>query len=154
MKNRFMLLLLYALAVKANAETLSLEQFSIDINDGWTYRLDEPAPASIDRSSLLSIYPANGTGELKMQTLTVGVDVDAAMVRRLTNLDSSVQLDWQTWDHFSGYQYSYIENNSFFKQWWLADKQTILLATYSADVESGDEGIEEFNKMIASIQFN
>jgi hypothetical protein len=49
----------------------------------------------------------------------------------MTNLDSSVPLTLQRWGEYLGYQHDYVEGDSFFRQWWLANGQAMIFVTYS-----------------------
>ena len=108
--------------------------------------------AVIDRSNLVTIYPTQGVAELKMQALTVPLEVDANILRNMTNLEESVQLDWQTWANYSGYQYSYMENAKYYKQWWVTHNHTILFVTYSSDTNPGIKEAESIEMMVNSIK--
>ena len=72
----------------------------------------------------------------------------------MTNVDSSTPLTWQKWGDYSGYQYDYLERGSFYRQWWLANKRTIIFIVYDSDTESKDIEIDEINKIINSITVN
>ncbi len=72
----------------------------------------------------------------------------------LTNVERSTVLEWQDWGDFSGYQYSYVENQSFFKQWWLSNEGTILLITYESSDNEPQVEIGTIEEMLNSIKIN
>jgi hypothetical protein len=160
-----LLLLLLGIGSGSNAATLELPMFTIETADGWTHSIIEPASTqngsaqlsartSLVSSTLVSITSASGIGDLKIHALAVpaGMEaVDEVSLRRLTNLDSRIDLEWQSWGNGSGYQFSYIENNSFHMQWWITNGQTILLASYSSDSGPSDSVIGEVDAMLDSI---
>ena len=165
MNKNTLLLLLFCIGTGSSAETLELPMFTIEIPDGWTHSITEPASTqngsaqltartSLASSSLVSVTSTSGRGDLRIHALAVPVGmeaVDEVSLRRLTNLDSRIDLEWQSWGNGSGYQFSYIENNSFHMQWWITNGQTILLASYSSDSGPSDSVIGEVDAMLDSI---
>lgn len=153
MKKHILLLLLWGYGPGALAETLDLSLFTVNVPDGWTYSIDRDNSASADWSDTLTMSPANSIGELKMRALTSSSAVDEPALRRMTNLDESIRLDWQNWANFSGYQFSYTENGALYTQWWITNNRAILLATYTAGEQADVDEAESMARVIESIDF-
>jgi len=137
---RILLSMLLAGWVPAQGETLT--PFGIDVDDGWVQE------AAGDR---ISIYAPNGNGILKIQSFSATGLVDKERLRNLTNVDRSTPLTWQDWGDFSGYQMDYSEGASFFRQWWLANKSTLIFAVYESSVAPEDSDIDDLDKIINSM---
>ena len=75
-------------------------------------------------------------------------------MRNLTNLDPSVPLSRQNWGDYSGYQYSYSERGSYYRQWWLANGRTMVFITYRCDFESRDIETEAIDEIVRSLTVN
>jgi hypothetical protein len=135
-----------------SAETLSFSGFRIELADGWEHQHRKEDGAGDDRGDLISIGQAGGAGILKMKSVHAPAVVTKDMLRNLTNLDASITLRWQHWGEYSGYQYSYTERASFYRQWWLSNEQTILLVTYQCDPEFRDSETEAVDKMLGSLE--
>ena len=136
------------LAPNLFAETLSQPFFRIGVNGGWVSSIEERPQAQ----NLISIHHPDRPGVLKIQSLRAPT-VDPTRLRELTNVDSSVQLRWESWgDDFSGYQYNYSENGSFYRQWWLTDGKTIVFFVHSSGVESNPTEIDEIDEIVRSLQ--
>ena len=89
-----------------------------------------------------------------MQTYGAPDIVSREILRNMTNVDSSLPLTWQSWGDYSGYQYDYLENGSFYRQWWLTDERTIIFITYHCDAKSRDIEIDEISNIVNSITVN
>ena len=135
-----------------NAETLSFPSFQIEIQDGWEHSIENES--GDDRRSVISLRHHNGVGTLKMQTYNALDVVSEDILRNLTNLELSIPLAWQNWGDYSGYQYSYVESDSYFRQWWLTNDQTIIFVVYQCDPESKDIETEDIDKIVRSITVN
>ncbi len=70
----------------------------------------------------------------------------------MTNLELSTSLYWQNWGELSGYQHSYSEGNSYYRQWWLAVDRSIVFITYQSDPESKDIETEVIDNIVRSIK--
>ena len=103
---------------------------------------------------LISIYPTDGLAVLKMTSIAIPNTVSRERLRNFTNVDSSINLEWQRWGDFSGYQYSYVEQNSFFMQWWLSAEGTIVLVTYENSSDEQQAEIDAIEEMLISIRTN
>ena len=137
------------MATSLNAETLSFPSFQIEIPAGWE-RSIENSPGN-DRGSVVSLRHPDGAGILKIGSYDALPVVSEDILRNMTNLESTTPLTWQNWGDYSGYQYSYVESKSYYRQWWLANERTIIFVTYQCDSESKDIETEEIDKIIRSI---
>ena len=143
-----------SLAPSLFAETLSQPFFRIEVDDGWVYSIKKGPQAQdlISWGDVITIHHVDRPGVLKIRSLRVPT-VDPMRLRELTNVDWSVQLDWESWGgHFSGYQHNYPENGSFHRQWWLTDGKTIAIFVHSSGVESNQAEINEIDQIVRSIQ--
>jgi hypothetical protein len=145
-------LIIYTLTTSAGAETLSFPAFRIEIQDGWEHSTSKKH--GDDSRAVISLRHHNGVGSLKMLSYKAPVIVSKDMLRKLTNLESSIALDWRQWGDYRGFQYSYFERGSFYRQWWLANQGTIIFITYQCDPESSNIETEAVEKMIRSIRVN
>jgi len=147
-------IVVFGMTTSSNAETLSFPSFWIEVEDGWVHSIETEPQAHHEFEDLISIYHPNGIGVLKMQSYSAPDFVSKEILRNMTNVDSSTPLTWQKWGDYSGYQYDYLERGSFYRQWWLANKRTIIFIVYDSDTESKDIEIDEINKIINSITVN
>lgn len=144
----------FGITASSTAETLSFPSFRIEVEEGWLHHI-EPAPqGQQDRGDLISVHYPNGVGILKMQAYSVADLVSKEILRNMTNVDSSKSLAWQNWGDYSGYQYDYLESDSFYRQWWLANERTIIFITYTCPAESKDNEIDQINKFVNSLKLN
>ena len=142
-------MILTAMTTSINAETLSFPSFKIEIQDGWEHSIENDS--GDDRKSVISLRHPNGVGILKMQSYDALAVVSEDRLRNLTNLESSIPLAWQNWGDYSGYQYNYVESDSYYRQWWLTHGRTIVFVVYQCDPESKDIEAEEIDKIVRSI---
>lgn len=154
MPKRFLAVLIVGIAASLSAETRTFPVFSIDLETDWKHQVEERSFVSNERGELISINRPDGVGVLRMQSYVAPDDVSKEVLRNLTNVEASTRLTWQEWGDFSGYQYSYTESSSFYKQWWLANERTILFITYQCDADAPQIEIEAVDKMVNSIQMN
>jgi len=138
-----LLLLTMLLTVWAPAQ--GAPAFGIEVEDGWVQ--EEMEETTI-------FYHPNGDGVLKIQSINVPADVGKERLRLLTNVEWSTPLAWQDWGDFSGYQYEYSEHGSFFRQWWLANQQTIIFVVYESSVELQETDIDEIDRIVNSMTVN
>ena len=138
-----LLLLTMLLTVWAPAQ--GAPAFGIEVEDGWVQ--EEMEETTI-------FYHPNGDGVLKIQSINVPADVGKERLRLLTNVEWSTPLVWQDWGDFSGYQYDYSEHGSFFRQWWLANQQTIIFVVYESSVELQETDIDEIDRIVNSMTVN
>jgi len=118
----------------SNAETLSFPSFRIEVGDGWAHSLERESQAHSELGQLISIYHPNRNGILKIQPYNPPAFVSPAILRNMTNVESSTTLSWQKWGDYSGYQHDYSEGGSFYRQWWLTHEMTIILIVYKIKV--------------------
>jgi len=137
----------------ANSETQNFPLFNMEIPQDWTHSIADSTSTSGKQDGQITIYSPDGVSEVNMLTIAAPVEVDNTILRTLTNIDSSIQLDWQNWKNFSGYQYSYTERDVFYKQWWIANMQTILFVTYASNREMDASENRKMDELINSINF-
>ena len=158
MTTRVLVLLIVGIAASLSAETLTSPVFSIDVATDWKHRIEERAPVSDGWDDLISIYRPDGVGILNIQPFIAPGDFSKARLRLLTNVEASTQLTWHEGEDFSGYQHSYTENGSFYKQWWLTNERKILFIVYTCDADAQpieiEVEIEAIDKMVNSIKLN
>jgi hypothetical protein len=141
-----------ASASSAIAETLIFPSFQVEIQDGWEHSI-EGHPGDSSRK-VINISHPNGAGSVRMLSYRVPTIVSKDMLRNVTNVDSSTPLTWQSWGDFSGYQYEYMEQGKFYRQWWLASDGNILFITYQCDPELRSLETEAIDKIVRSIKVN
>ena len=154
MTKRVLALLIVGIAASLSAETLSFPEFSIDLATDWKHRVEERTFVSDERGELISIYRPDGVGVLRIQSYVAPDVVSKIVLRNLTNVEASTELTWLEGGDFSGYQYSYTESGSFYKQWWLTNERTILFIVYNCDADAQQIEIEAIDKMVSTIKIN
>jgi hypothetical protein len=138
-------------AMGALAESLSVDAFQIEIEDGWVH-LIEPAPASDpNRGESIRIHNPNGPGVLDIGSLASHGPVRPEVLRNLTNLPLTIPLTLQRWGDFSGYQHDYVEGTSFLRQWWLANDSVVIFVTYKCAVEMSELETDAIDAMVSSL---
>ncbi len=152
MKNLFAIII-FAMTSSLNAETLSFSSFRIEIPDGWEHSILN-GPGEEFWGRVISLRHVDGVGILKMGSYDAPAVVGEDILRNMTNVEASIPLIWQNWGGFSGYQYSYSEGGSFYRQWWLANQRTILFITYQCDPELKDIETAEIDKIVRSLTVN
>jgi hypothetical protein len=154
MTKRVLALLILGFAASSNAGTLTFPVFSIDVTTDWKHGVEQRA--SDERGELISIYRPDGVGVLKLQSWVAPTDLSNDALRSLTNVEPT-KLEWQEWGDLSGYQYSYTERGSFYRQWWLTTEptaRTILFIVYECDADAQEIEIEAIDEMVNSIRMN
>jgi hypothetical protein len=168
MTKRVLALLILGFAAGSSAETLTFPVFSIDVATDWKHRVEERTSGSDERgdartterarwsSQLIIISRSDGVGVLTLQSWGAPADVSNDALRNLTNVEPT-KLEWLEWGDLSGYQYSYTERGSFYKQWWLTNEptaRTILFVEYECDADAQEIEIEPIDEMVNSIRMN
>ena len=149
---KFLLVIaIFGVTMASNAETLSIPSFRLEVEDGWAHSIERGPQTQHELGDLVSVYHPNGYGLLKMQFHVTPDFVSKETLRNMTNVDGSIPLIWQDWGGYSGYQHDYLENGSFYRQWWLATETGIIFVVYSSLTESQDIEIDEINKIVNSI---
>jgi hypothetical protein len=132
----------------AESETISLGSFEIAMPEGWKYETTTQPNEQVitrifhpDKDSVFQISSINNLPEAPTQS----------RMRLLTNVDSSVELNWHKWGNFSGYQYEYTESGKYYRQWWLTHHNKILFVVYSSKTndKSSRSAIDEMVKSLA-----
>jgi hypothetical protein len=145
---------IFGITTSSNAETLAVPPFQIEVEDGRVHRIEKGHQAPRVWGDLISIYHPNGNGVLKMQFYSTPYLVSKDRLRNMTNVELSTPLDWQSWGKNSGYHYDYFERGSFYRQWWLANKNGVIIIVYESNTESTDIEIDEINKIVNSLTVN
>lgn len=146
--------ILISLAPCLYSETLSQPSFQIEVDDGWVYSIGRESQSRDGPENLISIRNPKRTGVLRIQSLRVPDAVNHEMLRELTNVDFSVQLDWERWGDYSGYRYSYFEGGTYFRQWWLSHERTIVFFVFSSTVEPEQAEKDKIDRIVRSITAN
>ena len=79
------------LTVADKARLTSLGSFEMAIPGGWRHSTE----AELGQGVMTSIDHPEGTGTLKFKSLTLPQVVTRKILRNMTNVDSSITLDWQ-----------------------------------------------------------
>jgi len=145
------LLIITASAGSAAAATPSFQRFTIKIPVGWNHTVEELRSNEEGFGESVRIYRPGESGELTIVSYHSPVIADELVLRNFTNVDSSLQLDLEEWGDFAGYRYTYSENGSHFRQWWLSNRTTILILVYESASEATPDEIQVVDGMVASI---
>jgi len=149
-------LLLLGLSITAGiqAETIDFPVFTIELAGDWSYQIQASdsasAPGARRAGNIITLSPSSGIGKIQMLSFDASFKVEKTALRNLTNVNLAIQLEWNAWGNAEGYEYSYVENGMFFKQWWLTINNTVLFVTYSSSSESDE--LEAVNSMVDSIK--
>jgi hypothetical protein len=98
----------------------------------------------------VNVYHPDSPGVLKLSSMKIPSPTTTERLRNLTNVDLSLDLEWQTWGDYSGYQYDYSEKGKSFRQWWLMNEEEILFLVYMSDVRDPADN-DVVNGIVASI---
>jgi hypothetical protein len=98
----------------------------------------------------VNVYHPDSPGVLKLSSMKIPSPTTAERLRNLTNVDLSLDLEWQTWGDYSGYQYDYSEKTKYFRQWWLMNEEEILFLVYMSDDRDGADTVV-INGIVASV---
>lgn len=139
-------------ASNVTAETLVQHLYSIDFPDGWTYSIETSTGDSW--SDLVTFRGADEDGHLKIISYHAPVEMNEEQLRSITNVDARETLTWQQWGDFSGYQYGYEEQGSYYLQWFLVNEKTLLLITYQGEPTTKDSVAKSLSPMIRSLRVN
>ena len=145
---------IFGMTTSSNAESLAVPPFRIEVEDGWLHSIERGPQALQVWGDLISIYHPSGNGTLRVKFYNTPYLVSKDRLRNMTNVESSTPLDWQDWGSNSGYQYDYFERGSFYRQWWLANENGIIIIVYTSRTESKDIEIDEINEIVNSITVN
>ncbi len=151
-RNAVVAILLITATSSSHAWTLNLNLYRMDIPDGWTHSIDETAGK--EWGDLVTLRPLDEDGDLKIMSYHAPVAITQDRLRSMTNVDRRINLAWQHWGEFAGYQYAYEEQGSFHLQWFLVNGHTLLLVTYQGDPTTKDRVAADLNQMIRSLAVN
>lgn len=139
------LLLLCFVIQNTVAEPLDLEDFSIELSDGWAAQIE-----STGTRNTITLLPESGKGKIMLLAYSLPYEIDRDRLRLLTNVNFAIELNWSPWGNSAGFDYSYVENRIFYKQWWLGSEHAVLFITYSAETETGE--VQQADAMVSSIE--
>jgi ABC-type Fe2+-enterobactin transport system substrate-binding protein len=142
----------FLISTSAFPETLSFPSFQIEIQNDWAHRI-EPAPGD-DAGRVIRIHGPSAIGTLSLRALDAPNVVSAEALRNLTNLEESIDLAWESWGEYSGYQFNYVQDDTYFRHWWLAHERTILVISYDCEPALKDIEAEEIDRIVGSITVN
>jgi hypothetical protein len=141
----FFALFAFVASAMSSAETISFSSFRMEVEDAWAYSIEN------GNGELVNISHPDGKGTLKLQALNAPAPVRREILRNMTNVDSSINLNWRAWGDYSGYQYDYSAGNSFYRQWWLTLDHQVILVVYESTALPTSLEIDSTNKMVSSI---
>ena len=128
-----------------NLITVGAAEFAIP--EGWHHDKEMNAGRLV-----VNVYHPDSQGVLKLSSMKLPSPTTVERLRNLTNVDLSLDLEWQTWGDYSGYQYDYSEKGKSFRQWWLMNEEEILFLVYKIDDGAGaDADNVVINGIVASI---
>jgi hypothetical protein len=121
-----------------NLVTVGAAEFVIP--EGWRHEQELNAGRPT-----VHVYHPGRQGILKLSYMKIPSPTTRERLRNLTNIDLSLDLEWQTWGDYGGYQYDYSEQGKSFRQWWLMNEEEILFLVYEGDDRDGanSEAIDE-----------
>ena len=151
-RNMVVAILLIAAASSTQAWTLNLDLYQIDVPDGWTHSIEESN--SEEWGDLVTLRPLGEDGDLKIMSYHAPVAITQDRLRSMTNVDRRINLAWQQWGEFAGYQYAYEEQGSFHLQWFLVNGNTLLLVTYQGAPTTKDRVAADLEPIIRSLAIN
>jgi hypothetical protein len=127
----------------ANLVTVGAAEFVIP--EGWRHEQELNA----GRLTVNVSHP-DSQGVLKLSAMKIPAPTTMERLRNLTNVESSVNLDWESWGDYSGYQYDYSERGKSFRQWWLMNEEEILFVVYKSDSQD-DPDNEVIDTILGSL---
>ena len=143
----FTVLILLGFALYAenidNLITVGAAEFVIP--EGWYHEKEMNAGRLT-----VNVYHPDSPGVLKLSSMKIPSPTTGERLRNLTNVDLSLDLEWQTWGDYSGYQYDYSEKGKSFRQWWLMNEEEILFLVYKSDDRDGADD-KVINGIVSSI---
>ena len=134
------------------AESLSSAGFRIEIEDGWVHRTEPASSTDPAWGDPIRIHHPNGPGVLSLRSYAVPGPVTSDRLRNLTNLPLTTPLTLQRWGDYSGYQHDYVEGDSFYRQWWLANERTVVFITYQCDAELSSLETDPIDRIVSSLR--
>ena len=132
--------------VRDRNTSTQLGSFEISMPSGWRHSSSYSGQGETTR-----VFRSGGKGTLRLRSLPGLPMVSKEILRNLTNVDSSILLDWQSWGDLSGYHYEYIESGTLYRQWWLTNQQMLLFIVYSSESQDYSE-VEVTNRMVNSVR--
>jgi hypothetical protein len=129
------------------SKTISLRSFEMEIPEGWKYET-----ATLPNEQVVTqIFHPDKEGVFQIGLIiSLPKAPTQSRMRLLTNVDSSVVLNWQKWGNFSGYHYEHAEQGKFYRQWWLTHHNRVLSVVYSS--KTNDESLHSVvDEMVKSL---
>ena len=139
-------------SLNEDGEYLNFGVARIKLPGAWQVDLEESHHYGQGR--IVSVRSPDGTNLLQIQSLVAPESVKQDVLRNMTNVDSSVSLPFERWGDYSGFQYNYTENGQFFRQWWIANDQTILLISSRSLAPLSDADMAQLAEIVRSLRTN
>ena len=139
-------------AMSSKAESLTFGSVRVEVVNGWLHTIERPRDA--DWGDLIAIRHPDGVGTLRMQSYVAPGSVSREVLRNMTNVESTIQLNLQNWGDYSGYQHDYLEKGSFFRQWWLTNDRTVVFVTYRCRADLRELETHQINDIVGSLRVN
>jgi len=136
--------------LKLPAETQTVGFFEIDLPPRWLARFEPPGEAGWS-NQLVAATPA-GIGTLRIRSLLAPGPVTREQLRNLTNVDSAITLHYEHWGDYQGYHHEYLEGDQFFRHWWLARDNTIVLVSYQCPLKFKGLETEQINEVVRTLR--
>lgn len=119
--------------------------WEIILASGWTAEKEEHC---------VTIVNSNDSGALQISSYQKeDGEISREDLLEVTCCDEETRkhLAENQWGDFTGFQLVYSEDNTFWRQWWVANGRTLLFVTYNCELSQKDEETEEINRMVASL---
>lgn len=122
------------------------DNLSIELPEGWHSKSE----IMLNKLAVRRIFNPDIDGIMRIKTMVTRGKPSRTTVRNMTNLDSSINLQWQQWGGLAGYQHDYIEQGKLYRQWWLVHRNSIIFVVYSSNVL--DKSLDDvIDKMVRSL---
>jgi hypothetical protein len=145
-------LALLTVAMSSMAEALSSGVFRVEIEDGWVHRIEPGSGTDPAWGDVIRIHHPNGPGVLSLRSYAVPRLVDSDRLRNLTNVPLATPLTLQRWGDYTGYQYDYVEGDSFYRQWWLTNERAVVFITYQCNAELSNLETDPIDGIVRSLR--
>lgn len=134
----------------ASDQTNAAFGFAVDLPARWRSRVAKPATTT-ERPTIEYFNPA-GPGTLRMRTLLTPVPATRAQLRDLTNIGPEIPLEYENWGEFAGYHFEQVENDVYYRHWWLAGGGSLILITYQCDPDMSEAERAQVDSIINTLR--
>ena len=139
-------------ASSAVAQTLSIGSVQVELANGWIHSVKGAAALDARLDDRVTIRNPGGVGDVTIQTLAAPENVSAQALRLLTNVEETEPLTMQVWGDYSGYQHDFVENEVFYRIWWLARDEQLVFVTYQCTAELLGSEIHDVEQIVLSLR--